>query len=178
MSQNYTFPEFLRQHTQTILAFYEPTVLDTNGGFFHNFLDDGSVFDEKTRHLVSSTRFVFNYSEAYRRGYGDHYADWAKHGLEYIEQHHYLPSTNHYAWMLGTQTDATAMAYGHAFVVLAYAHAHMAGIVDANTKLKALYEWLDEHFYLAEFEAYADERSGDLSVLDPYRGQKCQYAHV
>jgi mannose/cellobiose epimerase-like protein (N-acyl-D-glucosamine 2-epimerase family) len=30
------------------------------------------VFDPHSRHLVSSTRFVFNYSEAYRRGLGSH----------------------------------------------------------------------------------------------------------
>ena len=51
--------EFLNNHVHTILQFYEPIVLDPEGGFFQNFKDDGTVFDHKSRHLVSSTRFVF-----------------------------------------------------------------------------------------------------------------------
>lgn len=171
MAMDYSSHDFLLSHTKDILAFYEPVVKDPTGGFFQNFLDDGQVFDSKTRHLVSSTRFVFNYSEAYRRGYGDHYADWARDGLAFIEQEHYLANSNHYAWMLGDTIDKTAMAYGHAFVVLAYAHAHMAGIVDAKDKLSDLYSWLDDNFYQPDHNAYADERSGELSTLDPYRGQ-------
>ena len=54
--------KFLVGHTKSILGFYEPVVFDSRGGFFQNFLDDGSVFDPVSRHLVSSTRFVFNYS--------------------------------------------------------------------------------------------------------------------
>lgn len=171
MQNKFETPDFLKQHTQAILAFYEPTAFDPNGGFFQNFLDDGQVFDSQTRHLVSSARFVFNYAEAYRRGYGEHYADWARHGLTFLEQQHYQAETNHYAWMLAKEVDKTAMAYGQAFVVLAYAHAHLAGLVDATDKLVNLYHWLEEHFYQADYSAYADELSADLSKLDPYRGQ-------
>lgn len=163
--------DFLRQHTQAILNFYEPVAKDPSGGFFQNFLDDGTVFDADNRHLVSSCRFVFNYAEAYRRGYGDHYAEWAKHGLSYLESHHFVPETGHYAWMTGATDDKTAMAYGQAFVVLAYAHAHLAGLIDARDKLLQLFDLLEQHFYQAEFQAYADEASGDLATLDPYRGQ-------
>ena len=60
--------DFLNDHVHSILQFYEPMVIDVDGGFFQNFLDDGSIFDHTSRHLVSSTRFVFNYAEAYRRG--------------------------------------------------------------------------------------------------------------
>ncbi len=171
MAQAFNTTQFLKHHTQSILNFYEPVVKDPIGGFFQNFRDNGEIFDSKTRHLVSSTRFVFNYAEAYRRGYGDHYAEWAKHGLDFIERQHYLPATGHYAWMLGERDDHTAMAYGQAFVVLAYAHAHMAGIVDGTQKLDHLYNLLETHFYQPEYEAYADECSADLSTLDPYRGQ-------
>ena len=53
--------DFLHNHVHSILKFYEPIVLDEKGGFFHNFQDNGSVFDHTSRHLVSSTRFVFNF---------------------------------------------------------------------------------------------------------------------
>ena len=78
--------DFLEDHARSILRFYEPIVLDKRGGFFHNFQDDGSIFDKESRHLVSSTRFVFNYAEAYRRGLGDHYREWVRHGLQFIEK--------------------------------------------------------------------------------------------
>ena len=54
--------QFLLDHTAAILGFYEPIVFDRSGGFYQNFRDDGTVFDTHSRHLVSSTRFVFNYS--------------------------------------------------------------------------------------------------------------------
>lgn len=42
------------------LDFYRPRAIDASGGLFHFFRDDGTVYDAHTRHLVSSTRFVFN----------------------------------------------------------------------------------------------------------------------
>ena len=80
--------EFLRRHADDILAFYEPRAFDPSGGFFHHFLDDGTVYDADTRHLVSSARFVFNYANAYRHTARDHYRDWAAHGLEYLQTRH------------------------------------------------------------------------------------------
>jgi mannose/cellobiose epimerase-like protein (N-acyl-D-glucosamine 2-epimerase family) len=56
--------DFLLSHVRDTLAFYAPTARDPSGGFFHFFKDDGSVYDRTTRHLVSSTRFVFNYAMA------------------------------------------------------------------------------------------------------------------
>ena len=171
MAQAFTSPEFLTRHTQSILSFYEDVAKDPQGGFFQNFLDDGYVFDTTSRHLVSSARFVFNYAEAYRRGYGSHYQQWALHALRYLETHHYRSETGHYAWMLGDTSDNTAMAYGQAFVVLAYAHAHMAGLTDATEKLNHLYDLLERHFYQPNYQAYADECDATLSELAPYRGQ-------
>ncbi|HSG04157.1 MAG TPA: AGE family epimerase/isomerase [Marinobacterium sp.] len=163
--------EFLQQHTESILAFYEPVARDPKGGFFQNFRDDGRVFDPVNRHLVSSTRFVFNYSEAYRRGYADHYSDWAREGLRYLESHHRVDGLGHYGWMHGERLDNTAMAYGQAFVILAYSHAHLAGLTDASLAIAAVHQLLEDYFYEPTQRAYADQRSPDLQQLDPYRGQ-------
>ena len=43
-------------------------------------------FLKKFRHLISSTRFIFNYAEAYWRGLGDYYREWARHGLQFTEE--------------------------------------------------------------------------------------------
>ena len=57
--------DFLKTHISTILDFYAPHAFDERGGFFHHFLDDGTIYDADTRHLVSSARFVFNYVTIY-----------------------------------------------------------------------------------------------------------------
>lgn len=165
---------FLRAHTQAILDFYQPVARDPAGGFFQNFRDDGSVYDAVNRHLVSSTRFVFNYAQAFRRGYGEHYRDWARAGLDYLEQRHRVAAHGHhahYGWAHGTKRDDRALAYGQAFVMLAYAHAHIAEVVDGRRQIAQVFDLLEECFYEPAYSAYADERSEDLGALHPYRGQ-------
>ena len=74
-------PDFLREHIAHTMAFYHPRAIDPNGGFFHYFKDDGTVYDARHRHLVSSTRFVFNYAMAFREFGEPAYLDAARHGL-------------------------------------------------------------------------------------------------
>ena len=54
--------EFLLGHVRDTMAFYHPRCIDPAGGFFQFFKDDGTVYDARTRHLVSSTRFIFGSS--------------------------------------------------------------------------------------------------------------------
>ena len=169
---DFTSAKFLRAHVEDILAFYEPNVLDPAGGFFQHFLDDGSVYDHETRHLVSSTRFVFNYANAFLQTGRDHYRDWAAHGLKYLETHH-LTEQGHYLWQRRGDIieDGRAMAYGHAFVILAAAWAMRVDITDARGVLDKCWHFMETHFYEPEHGAYADERDESLVRLDGYRGQ-------
>ena len=92
--------EFLRAHIKSILDFYEPNIVDPGGGFFHNFKDDGSVFNPGSRHLVSSCRMVFNFCKACEL-FGDGiYREYAEHGLEYIRLHHWDDTRQGYNWTL------------------------------------------------------------------------------
>ncbi len=75
-------PAFLRAHIAETMAFYHPRAIDPAGGFFHYFRDDGSVYDARHRHLVSSTRFVFNYAMAYREFGNAEYLQAVHHGLD------------------------------------------------------------------------------------------------
>ena len=165
-------PAFLRSHVESILAFYEPSAFDPEGGFFHHFLDDGTVYDRDTRHLVSSTRFVFNHANAFLQTGRPHYRDWAAHGLRYLETHH-RTDQGHYLWQRKADVieDGRAMAYGHAFVILAAAWAARIGIDGAGTMLESCWDFMEAQFFEAGHGAYADERSADLSMLDSYRGQ-------
>lgn len=165
-------PEFLTKHIEDILAFYEPHVFDEKGGFFQHFLDDGSIYDKDTRHLVSSTRFVFNYVNAWQLTGRSHYRDWAEHGLNYLESHHRHPN-GHFLWQRNGDIidDGRAMAYGHAFVMLAASWAIQAKIDGAQALLNDSWDLLERYFWDADHLAYADERNDDLSLLSDYRGQ-------
>jgi len=170
--KNFADKDFLHAHVRFILDFYEPRVVDPDGGFFQTFLDNGDVFDAPWRHLVSSTRFVWNYANAYQHYKTPHYQEWARQGLMFLQQQH-KQDNGSYAWELRNNnvTDGRAMAYGHAFVMLAAAAASDAGIEEAKPIIGEIWDFMETQFWEPEFKAYADERDASLSTLDRYRGQ-------
>jgi mannose/cellobiose epimerase-like protein (N-acyl-D-glucosamine 2-epimerase family) len=165
--------DFLRRHIRHTLDFYAPRALDASGGFFHFFKDDGEVYDRSTRHLVSSTRFVFNHAMAFRE-FGDP-VDQARaaHGLRYLHDTH-RQANGGYAWLLNHDTqallDPTQHCYGLAFVLLAHAHALMAGVEEAKDGIAETFELMEARFWQSENGLYADEADAEWR-LSPYRGQ-------
>jgi len=138
-------PEFLRSHIAQTMAFYHPHAIDPAGGFFQYFKDDGTIYERSHRHLVSSTRFVFNYAMAWLEFRQPEYLDAAKHGLRYLREVHRNPANGGYHWTIrdGKPEDSSQQAYGVAFVLLAYATALKAGIDEAK-------DWMDETWDLPE----------------------------
>ncbi|MBA5637766.1 AGE family epimerase/isomerase [Duganella sp. LX20W] len=167
----------LLQHIQHTMRFYEPRCVDGSGGFYHYFKDDGTVYNAHSRHLVSSTRFVFNYAMAFRHFQQPIYLERVRHGLAFLRGAHRNASTGGYAWELdwrdgqATVTDGTNHCYGLAFVLLAYAQALMAGVSEARVWIAETYALMEERFWQAQCGLYADEASTDWSQLSPYRGQ-------
>ena len=130
-------PDFLDSHIRHTMVFYHPRCLDrARAPPPPPLKDDGTVYDADTRHLVSSTRFIFTYAMAFRR-YGDPaYQDAVRHGLAFLREAHRNPATGGYAWLLGPGNavlDGTNHCYGLAFVVLAYAKALEAGHLDSES---------------------------------------------
>src|SRR5207253_981634 len=164
---------FLLDHVRAPMAFYHPRAVDRNGGFFHFFRDDGSVYDAVTRHLVSSARFVFDYAMAARHFGSDDYRKAARHGIAFLRERQRNSQTGGYAWLLrdNAAVDATNHCYGLAFVLLAYAHASMAGIDEARPWIAETFQLMEDHFWSDRYGLYADEASADWSRLSPYRGQ-------
>jgi len=166
----------LLAHIEHTMNFYHPRAIDVSGGFYHFFLDDGTIYDAQTRHLVSSTRFIFNYAMAYRQFGNAEYLSAARHGLAFLRDVHRNPASGGYAWQLqwrdGQKTldDDTNHCYGLAFVLLAYAHGLMAGISEARDWLEETWQLMESRFWDSEYGLYADEASADW-VLKPYRGQ-------
>ena len=167
-------PAFLDRHIQDTMAFYHPRCIDgQRGGFFHFFKDDGTIYDRDTRHLVSSTRFVFNYAMAFRRFGAPDYQAAVRHGLAFLREAHRDPATGGYAWLLSRDgvLDGTNHCYGLAFVVLAYAKALEAGIEEARDHLEETWQLLERHFWSEADGLYRDEISADWATVSPYRGQ-------
>ena len=73
--------EFLLDHALRTMTFYHPHCMDPAGGFYHFYKDNGTVYDRRTRHLVSSTRFVFTYAMAYKHFGLDEYRGGVRHGI-------------------------------------------------------------------------------------------------
>ncbi|WP_036171999.1 AGE family epimerase/isomerase [Massilia sp. 9096] len=177
MQPDFRSRAFLLEHIRHTRSFYDPRCLDASGGFYHFYKDDGTVYDARTRHLVSSTRFVFNFAMAYRQ-FGDA-ADRERvlHGLRFLREAHRDPATGGYAWTLDWDkgnkqiTDGTNHCYGLAFVLLACSHALMAGVEEARPWLIETFELMEQRFWQAQYGLYADEASADWSQLSPYRGQ-------
>ena len=151
--------------------------MDPTGGFYHFYKDDGAVYDARTRHLVSSTRFVFTHAMAWRQfGEADD-QQRLRHGLEFLRKAHRNADTGGYAWQLhwdagsGTVSDGTNHCYGLAFVLLAYSHALMAGETPAREWIGETFALMERRFWQSAHGLYADEASPDWSYLAPYRGQ-------
>ena len=170
---NFRDRQFLLDHIRHTMAFYHPRAIDPRGGFFHFFRDDGSIYDTNTRHLVSSTRFVFNYAMAYRQFGDPAYLRAAEHGTAYLRERHRNASTGGYAWLLDGDgvADSTNHCYGLAFVLLAYAHASMAGVGPARAWIAETFDLMERKFWSPASGLYADEAAPDWSSVDSYRGQ-------
>lgn len=164
--------EFLLGHVRDTMAFYHPRCIDPDGGFFQFFRDDGQVYDRHTRHLVSSTRFVFNYSMAFQAFGNPAYREAVKHGVDFLREVHRNPETGGYAWLLRDREviDATNHCYGLAFVVLAYAKALEAGFEEARGWIAETWELMERHLWEPAHGLYADEADAQWN-LAPYRGQ-------
>ncbi|WP_211474343.1 AGE family epimerase/isomerase [Collimonas humicola] len=169
-------PAFLLQHVRDTMRFYHPRAIDATGGFYHFFKDDGSIYDSETRHLVSSTRFIFNYAMAYRQFGDPAYLDAVRHGVAFLRDVHWDAQLQGYDWTLSWKNgrkqvlDPTRHCYGLAFVLLAYAHAMMAGVASAEEWLYQTYDLLEQRFWEPHAGLYADEASAGWQ-LQAYRGQ-------
>ena len=165
-------PEFLRGHIAQTMAFYHPRAIDPAGGFFQYFKDDGTIYDRSHRHLVSSTRFVFNYAMAWLEFDNPDYLDAARHGLRYLREVHRNPANGGYHWTIrdGKPEDSSNQAYGVAFVLLAYATAVKAGIDEAKAWMDETWNLLEQRYWEPAAGLYRDEADAEWHFKD-YRGQ-------
>jgi len=170
---NYRDPGYIRAHLKSILRFYDGRVIDPDGGFFQNFYDDGAVFRPRHRHLVSSTRMVFNYCKAYALTGDAQHREYAAHGFQFLRGVHWDRQRESFGWILDGRdvVDGTNHCYGLAFVILAAAAALEAELEGAHEVLEAAEALLHTRLWDESAKLYADEASPDWAIVSDYRGQ-------
>ncbi|MEP3278003.1 MAG: AGE family epimerase/isomerase [Stappiaceae bacterium] len=166
--------DYLQAHIAKIMDFYHPTCMDVEyGGYINQLLDDGTVFDQTTKHLVGTCRFVYNFSLASLVLGREDFRQAAAHGIAFLLDHHRQPDGG-YAWVLDRHrvSDGTYHCYGHAFVLLAAAGAKKAGAERADELIDDIWTLLETRFWDAKARLYVDEiAAGDWTAIDAYRGQ-------
>jgi mannose/cellobiose epimerase-like protein (N-acyl-D-glucosamine 2-epimerase family) len=165
---------FLRSHMQEIINFYTPICInEAYGGYYNAFRDDGSIYDRETQHLVSTTRFIFNYCTAFEIFGRQEYLAAAQHGIDYLIVKHLDSQHGGYFWVMKNDqpSDTTKTCYGHAFVLLAFASAAKAGLIGAKERVEETYQLLETRFWNENDRVYVDEVNRDWSQVSPYRGQ-------
>ena len=132
---------------------------------------DGTRFNEGFKQLVSSTRFVFNYAMAGMLLKRPELLELARHGLDYVENVHWMADKKGYAFTLQDHKpkDANQSGYGYSFVLLAYAACRKAGVVTDNAPLDRVWDLLEERFFDPKFGLYADKMDSDGKLV-AYRG--------
>lgn len=166
--------QFLLAHMREIMDFYYPICLNlAEGGYYNEYRDDGFITDRKTQHIVSTTRFIFNFSVAADILGRIDYLDAAAHGVKFLDEAHRDPEHGGYFWVLDGRkpSDDTKHCYGHAFVLLAYASALKAGIPGMREKVEETWDLLERRFWEPDQQLYKDEISRDWRTVSPYRGQ-------
>lgn len=169
-------PAFLRQHIRWVMDFYADRAIDPSGGMYHFYLDGGTVYDARTRHLVSATRFAITHAMLYKLTGEARFQAGVRHAVEFLRKAFRDPATGGYAWQIdwhegrATVLDATRHCYGMAFVMLAYAHAIKSGIAEARPWLAETFELAENVFWEPAAGLYADEATPDWNVSS-YRGQ-------
>ncbi len=167
---------FLLAHMRQILDFYHPHCLNQqDGGYYNEFRDDGRITDRSTQHLVSTTRFIFNFATAAQMFSDEAMKQAAEHGLQFLREVHHDADHGGWYWVLdGRQPrDDSKQCYGHAFVLLAYAAAAKASIGGAAEQIDATWELLEQRFWLPKDRMYAEEFKRGWQPLSDYRGQNC-----
>ena len=123
-----TFPnfcfgrEFLVKHIKDILAFYEPRARDEDGGCHQSFMIYGTRFNHGFWQLVSSTGMAIDFMLEGKLLGWPAIVEFSRHGLEYLEKHHYIAEKDAYAFKMRDHEpdDMTQQFYGYDFVLAAH----------------------------------------------------------
>lgn len=132
----------------------------------------GEQYTDDRRHLVATCRSVANFALGATADCPEWCFDAAEHGLRFLRETRCVADGG-YPLVVdgdGEPLDQTRSAYGHAFVLLAYARATAAGIEDAAADLRATHELLEAHFR-DDAGLLRSDCDADWTEQEAYRGQ-------
>ena len=160
----------LLDQAQRLLAFYQYESIDPDGGFFE-LGSSGRPTQEKTRHLVWTTRMVYCFSLAHLLGRPGA-AVVADHGLRTLADRFRDPIHGGHWWIVDTDgpCDRTKQAYGLAHLLLAGAAATAAGRTGGRELLDNALAQLDDHFWSEQEGLVVEQFEENWDGPDPYRG--------
>ena len=166
--------EFLLAQMQESMRFFTPErCIDPEGGYFHFFEEDGTVYDKETRVLVTQARFVFTFAVAYEHLKEEEYLAAVRHGIAYLSTGALRNKANGaYHWVVkdGEPTSSKIFTYALAQTLLAYAAGVRVGVDEAKPFLDETWALLEEHMWSSEHGLYAEEADAEW-VVDPYRSE-------
>ena len=146
--------QFLLEQMQHSMRFFDPArCLDPEGGYFHFYAEDGTVYDNETKVLVTQARFIFTFAVAYEHLKEEKYLDAIKHGVTYLSTGPLRNKENGgYHWVVkdGKPTESKIYTYALAQTLLAYAKAAGAGVAEAKGYLEETWDLLENHMWDAK----------------------------
>ncbi|QZP36935.1 AGE family epimerase/isomerase [Halobaculum magnesiiphilum] len=133
----------------------------------------GDPYTDHRRHLVATCRSIANFAIGAVADGPDWCLDAAEHGLAFLRQAHRTDDGDGYHLVVGKDGEPlnrTRSAYGHAFVLLAFARATAADIDGAEDDLVATHELLEDRFRDGAGMVRSD-CAPDWTEQEEYRGQ-------
>ncbi len=163
---------WLAAEADSLLAFYEPDLIDPKGGFANLDARGRPLASERVRPLHETTRMVHCFAIAHLLGRPGA-ADIVDHGVKAIRERHRDAKHGGYFWSFDDDgpRERDKLAYGHAFVLLAAASAKCVGHPDADALLADIAEVLETRFWDQAHGASAEEFREDWTPFSDYRGQ-------
>ena len=140
-------------------------------GGFHLLDHDGTPLPTTVQELHTTTRLVHSYALGKLAGFDDCEGMIAQ-GMDYLQTRHHDPVHGGYVWALDGDAiaDGRKLAYGHVFVMLAAASAHMAGHPGALDLLEDADDVLRTRFWEPGPGLFCDEWNRDWTPFSDYRG--------
>jgi len=131
----------------------------------------GDPYTDDRRHLVATCRATANFATGAVVGGPAWCREAAAHGLEFLREGHAAADGYHLVVdESGDPVDRTRSAYGHAFVLLAFARATAAGVDGAAAGVDRTADLLAERFHDPNGLLRSD-CDPDWTELEAYRGQ-------
>jgi sulfoquinovose isomerase len=163
---------WLAAEADSLLAFYEPDLIDPSGGFANLDARGRPLASDRVRPLHETTRMVHCFAIAHLLGRPGA-ADIVDHGMKAIRERHRDSRHGGYFWSFDDDgpRERDKLAYGHAFVLLAAASAKCVGHPDADALLADVAEILETRFWDKAHGASAEEFRDDWTPFSDYRGQ-------